>query len=109
MNNLFKLLLFIIYILVIGNSHAEEASYTTAYLYDPSAKLQVSDLNSLAMENSRPNLRLGFLSGAVWIRITTQPQHPSTASDALPVLLRVGSFQLDRIELHEWFEGQWRQ
>jgi signal transduction histidine kinase len=83
--------------------------YETAYVYDPKGDLQVSDMASQTMATYKNDLRLGFRSGAVWIRFTPQTSPSATGSNTLASVLRVWPFVLDRIELHEWVEGQWTQ
>jgi signal transduction histidine kinase len=84
-------------------------SFETAYLYDPTERLQIEDLPGQEMKPYQGDLRLGFLPGPVWIRITTQVRpHAGGANDLAPVL-RVSPYGLDRVELHEWVQGQWKQ
>ena len=89
---------------------AESAlSFETAYLYDPTERLKIEDLPAQEMKPYQGDLRLGFSPGPVWIRITTQVSpHAAGANDMAPVL-RVSPYGLDRIELHEWVQGQWKQ
>jgi signal transduction histidine kinase len=84
-------------------------SFETAYLYDPTEHLQIGDLPAQDMKPYQGDLRLGFRRGAVWIRITTQAGPAATGANDLPPVLRVGPYVLDRVELHEWVEGQWQQ
>jgi len=88
---------------------AAEMSYKKAYLHDPSGRWQISDLQSQAMENYSNDLRLGFRSGAVWIRITVPAHQPVSESETQPYVLRTGPYHLDRIELHQWLKGEWKQ
>jgi len=88
---------------------AAEMSYDKAYLHDPSGRMQISDVQSQAMENYSGDLRLGFRRGAVWIRITVPAHQPVSVDETHPPVLRIGSYQLDRIELHQWLKGEWKQ
>ena len=84
-------------------------SFETAYLYDPTERLQIEDLAAQEMKPYQGDLRLGFSPGPVWIRITTQVSpHAGGVNDLAPVL-RVSPYGLDRVELHEWVQGQWKQ
>jgi signal transduction histidine kinase len=84
-------------------------SFETAYLYDPTERLQIEDLPAQDMKPYQGDLRLGFSPGPVWIRITTQVNpHSGGVNDLAPVL-RVSPFVLDRVALHEWVQGQWKQ
>lgn len=83
-------------------------SFETAYLYDPTGRLQIKDLPTQDMKPYQGDLRLGFRPGAAWIRITTPGSPSATGVHELAPVLRVGPLVLDRVELHEKVEGQWK-
>ena len=84
-------------------------SFETAYLYDPTERLQIEDLPAQDMKPYQGDLRLGFSPGPVWIRITTQVNPDARGVNDLAPVLRVSPFVLDRVELYEWVQGQWKQ
>jgi signal transduction histidine kinase len=84
-------------------------SFETAYLYDPTEGLQIGDLPAQDMQSYQGDLRLGFRPGPVWIRITIQGNPDAGGVNDLAPVLRVSPYGLDRVELHEWVQGQWKQ
>ena len=84
-------------------------SFETAYLYDPTERLQIADLPAQDMRRFQGDLHLGFRPGPVWIRITTQASSEAAGFNALAPVLRIGPYVLDRVELHQWVDGQWTQ
>ena len=84
-------------------------SFETAYLYDPTGRLQIGDLPAQDMQPYQGDLRLGFRPGPVWIRITTRASPDAGEVNDTAQVLRVGPYVLDHVELHEWVGGQWKQ
>jgi len=87
---------------------AQALSFETAYLYDPTERMQIGDLPGHNMTGYQGDLRMGFQTGAVWIRITTQASPSATGVNDLAPVVRVGPLVLDHVELHEWVKGQWK-
>ena len=84
-------------------------SFETAYLYDPTGRLQIGDLPAQDMQPYQGDLRLGFRPGPVWIRITTRASPDAGEVNDTAQVLRIGPYVLDHVELHEWVGGQWKQ
>lgn len=87
--------------LALGSGYVAER----AYYRDPQ---QAFTPDTVTKEDFLPytgDLRLGYQTGAGWIRLKINTSDTQVAD---PLILRVGPYLLDRIELHEEVNGQWQ-
>ncbi len=91
-----------------GVAAAQAIPVETAYLYDPTGRLKIEDLPAQNLTRFEGDLSLGLREGAGWIRITTQAMPALAGVNDLAPVLRIGSWALDRIDVHEWVEGKWK-
>jgi len=92
--------------------YAAEPGYSVvkAYHRDSAAEVSIDDLAASRFTPYKGPLRLGFEPSAVWVELTLLPL-AATAADVVdansPLVLRVGPYSLDRIEVYESVAGQW--
>ena len=93
-------------------AYAAELSYsvTQAYHLDVAAEVSIDTIGTRHFSHYAGPLRLGFQSDPVWVELTLTPSKTVVADfvDAKnPLILRVGPYALDRIEVYEFVAGQW--
>jgi len=92
--------------------YAAELGYSVTKAYHTDSEADVS-IDAVATRHFNPYegaLRLGFERDAVWVELTLTPLK-GMANDVVdaknPLILRVGPYSLDRIEVYEFVAGQW--
>ena len=82
-----------------------------AYLNDGQNQTSIDAISQAPFAPFAGDLRLGLLQGATWIRFRINHNDPSgkrAAADAgNPLILRVGPYTLDQIDLYENYGGRW--
>jgi len=107
-----RLVFFLVISLLQMPGYAAELGYSVAQAYHREAAAEVS-VDTVAAHHFTPYtglLRLGFEPDAVWVKLTMTPLEAETTDfvDAqTPLVLRVGPYSLDRIEVYESVAGQW--
>jgi signal transduction histidine kinase len=90
-----------------------EISVERAFLLDPDARFNIETAAAAAFTPFDNDLSKGFRNNAVWLRLhITQPakvadQPARTEVDNARLILRVGPYFLDKIELFEMQDGKW--
>jgi signal transduction histidine kinase len=80
-----------------------------AYFHDEAAGLDIHEVQQKVFQPFAKSVRLGFLRGDTWIRVTRQPDQASHAVVAgeLPWVVRVGPHYLDHVWMYQWLDGRW--
>jgi hypothetical protein len=82
-----------------------------SYYYDDTTKLTINDINAVKFQPFTDDLRQGILRGSTWIKLTISKSKDfdfvSSEYNVFPLVLGVGSFTLDHIELYEDVHGGW--
>ncbi len=107
-----RLVFLFVFALFQITGHAAEQSYsvTQAFHRDVAADASINTIGMRQFSRYEGSLRLGYEPGAAWIELTLTPLSPNTADvvdTKNPLILRVGPYSLDRIELYEFVAGQW--
>jgi signal transduction histidine kinase len=95
--------------------HAQEFSYTIekSYSSDLAETIGLDELHQAPFIPYQYDLHLGFQDKPVWLRFDIKPQSNFGNNKASPfagdsqIVLRLGPYQLDSIELFEPQDGQW--
>ena len=92
--------------------YAAELGYSVmqAYHRDAAAQVSIDDVATRHFTPYEGPLRLGFKPDAIWIELSLMPLKVTATEfdDAKnPLIVRVGHYSLDRIELYEFIAGQW--
>jgi len=80
-----------------------------AYFHDEAAGLDIHEVQQKAFQPFDKSLRLGFLRGDTWIRVTRQPDpsDPAVGDGELPWVVRMGPHYLDHVWMYQQLDGRW--
>lgn len=85
---------------------------TQSYYHDAENKTSFAALTDVEFSEFRGDLSLGFRQGVTWIRFDIKPLETEDkklgASPNQALILQVGPYALDHLDLHEKVEGHWR-
>ena len=103
--------LFLLCLLAPVYSATPDITVERAFLYDPESSFDIETAAKASYTPIDKDLSLGFRKGMVWMRLNikpalTQPKN-SAQSDNDRLILRVGPYFMDRIELFELAAGKW--
>ncbi len=107
-----RLVFFLVIALFQMPGYTAELGYsvTQAYHRDAAAEVSIATVATRHFIPYEGLLRLGFESDAVWVELRMTPIK-AVATDFVdaknPLVLRVGPYSLDRIEVYEYVAGQW--
>jgi signal transduction histidine kinase len=110
MKNLFFLLL----LFLQAQAHALVPGYTVerAYWHDAQNQAAMEDMAQAPFAPFVGRLRLGLQQGATWVRFRIHRNDPSdqraVAAPDNPLILRVGPYTLDHVDLYENYAGKWQ-
>ncbi len=101
---------FLLWVVTLPGQAAGQEAYAVdrAFYRDTNEAISLSTLPNAQFESYAGDLRLGYQPGVTWLRLTLQPNEAGTPGGDQPLIVRVGPLYLDRIELYEWVDGQWR-
>jgi len=110
-----EFMLRLVFLLVIAllqlPAYAAELGYsvTQSFHRDAAADASINTIGTRHFSRYEGDLRLGHEPGAAWIELTLTPLTPNAniVETKNPLILRVGPYSLDRIELYEFVAGQW--
>jgi signal transduction histidine kinase len=107
-----RLVFLLVFALFQIPGYAAELGYsvTQAYHRDAAAQVSIDDIATRHFTPYEGPLRLGFEPNAIWVELTLAPLKAIAAEvgdDKNPLIVRVGPYFLDRIELYEFIAGQW--
>ena len=82
-----------------------------SYIHDDKNSLGIGDMAGQVFAPYEGDLRLGYTPGTTWVRIDITP-NPGASDGAAPpartpLLLRVGPYSLDHLDLYQRVHGQW--
>ena len=84
-----------------------------AYFIDTQAQFDIESVATAPFKNSNKKLNLGYKQGSIWIRLKITPSTDQSLSQVKPasetVIVRVGSHDLNTIELYESDAGKWQR
>ena len=107
----FILFLWLLFFLAPAHSATSAINVERAYLTDPESSLDIETAAKASFIHFDNDLNLGFIEGAVWLRLDIAPAAKRSADDVAHfidrLILRVGPYFLDRIELFEMIDGEW--
>ncbi len=80
-----------------------------AYFHDETASTDIQEIGQKNFQPFEKSLRLGFMRGDTWIRLTS---NPFEAEDSLPKgeqswVVRVGPHYLDHLWMYQWVGQRW--
>ena len=80
-----------------------------AYFHDETAGLDIQEAQHKSFKPFDKSLRLGFLRGDTWIRVTQQPDQSdhNVVDGELPLVVRVGPHYLDHVWMYQQLDGRW--
>ena len=80
-----------------------------AYFHDEAAGLDIHEVQQKVFQPFANSLRLGFMRGDTWIRVTRQPDPSDLVVGAgeLPWVVRMGPHYLDHVWMYQWLDGRW--
>ena len=80
-----------------------------AYFHDETAGLDIQGAQHKPFKPFDKSLRLGFLRGDTWIRVTQQPDQSdhNVVDGELPWVVRVGPHYLDHVWMYQLLDGRW--
>ncbi len=80
-----------------------------AYFHDEAAGLDIQGVQHKPFKPFDKSLRLGFLRGDTWIRVTQQPDQSDhkVVDGELPWVVRVGPHYLDHVWMYQQLDGRW--
>ena len=108
-----KKILFLLLLLLHSLAWASLSGYDIerTYFHDAKNQTSIDDVTQAPFAPFAGDLRMGFQRGVTWIRFRIHHNDPSgkhvvaTAGD--PLILRVGLYTLDQIDLYENYGGIW--
>jgi len=83
--------------------------FESAYLKDPSNALTAEQVRTAPFQAYQGSLAMGFVPGAVWVRLTLNPVEAEPDGRATEAVLRVSPSQLERVDLFVQTNGHWTQ
>ena len=102
-----------IFLLLLGMvcpiAQATEPVRELAYFHDETASTDIEEIHQKAFLPFDQSLRLGFVRGDTWIRVTSSPvglDHNLLAGDETRVI-RVGPHYLDHVWMYQWVGQRW--
>ncbi len=82
-----------------------------SYYYDDTTKLTINDVQGVKFQPFSEDLRQGIRRGSTWIKVEISKSKDfdliSSEYNVFPLVLGVGGFTLDHIELYEDVQGSW--
>lgn len=102
---IFSLLLAMACPIAQASGHVREL----AYFQDETASTDIEDVHHKAFLPFDRSLRLGFVRGDTWIRVTSRPvahDHDLLPGDETRVI-RVGPHYLDHVWMYQWVDQRW--
>ena len=80
-----------------------------AYFHDETAGLDIQGVQHKPFKPYDKSLRLGFMRGDTWIRVTQQPDQSDhkVVDGELPLVIRVGPHYLDHVWMYQQLDGRW--
>ena len=80
-----------------------------AYFHDETAGLDIQGAQHKPFKPFDKSLRLGFMRGDTWIRVTQQPDQSdhNVVDGELPWVVRVGPHYLDHVWMYQLLDGRW--
>ena len=80
-----------------------------AYFHDETASTDIQEIGQKNFQAFEKSLRLGFMRGDTWIRLTSTPLE---ADDSLSKgeqswVVRVGPHYLDQLSMYQWVDQRW--
>ena len=91
----------------LAQANAPDLRLEQALLKDPQARLSIEQVAASEFAPHKVNQILGFVPGAVWIRLQVRPEQGGAARGPINFALRIGPNNLEQIELYFQREGQW--
>ena len=80
-----------------------------AYFHDETAGLDIQGVQHKPFKPYDKSLRLGFMRGDTWIRVTQQPDQSdhNVVDGELPLVVRLGPHYLDHVWMYQQLDGRW--
>ena len=80
-----------------------------AYFHDETASTNIQEIGQKNFQAFEKSLRLGFMRGDTWIRLTSTPLEAddSLSKGELSWVVRVGPHYLDQLSMYQWVDQRW--
>ncbi|MEI7515715.1 MAG: ATP-binding protein [Betaproteobacteria bacterium] len=90
---------------------AEGFTVARSYVHDEENALTVNAMGHIAWTPYGGDLRLGYTPGTTWVRVDITPSESASGLPAAavhtPLVMRVGPYSLDHLNLYQRIDGQW--
>ena len=103
--------LLLLHLFLAVNVVQAQVQIEQSYYYDDTKKLTINDVNGVKFQPFSDDLRQGIRRGSTWIKVAISKSKDfdfvSSEYNVFPLVLGVGNFTLDHIELYEDVQGSW--
>ena len=102
-----------IFLLIFGiglpSTQAAEPVRELAYFHDETGGLDIHEVQQKSFKPFDKSVRLGFLRGDTWVRVTSQPDGAghNLGDNEIPRVVRVGPHYLDHLWMYQWRDERW--
>ena len=88
-----------------------QVQFDQSFYYDETSKLAIDDVNGIDFQPFADDLRQGIFKGSTWIKVAISKSKDfdrvSSEYNVFPLVLGIGNFNLDHIEMYESVNGIW--
>ena len=88
-----------------------QVQFDQSYYYDDLSILTINDVNGIDFHPFTGDLRQGIFKGTTWIKVAITKSKDfdqiSLENNVFPLIVGVGNFNLDHIEIYESVKGSW--
>ena len=88
-----------------------QVQFEQSFYYDETTKLTIDDVNGIDFQPFSDDLRQGIFKGSTWIKVVISKSKDfdriSREYNVFPLVVGLGNFNLDHIEMYEAVNGLW--
>ena len=88
-----------------------QVQFEQSFYYDETTKLTIDDVNGIDFQPFSDDLRQGIFKGSTWIKVVISKSKDfdriSSVYNVFPLVIGLGNFNLDHIEMYEPVNGIW--
>jgi hypothetical protein len=88
-----------------------QVQFDQSYYYDDLSILTINDVNGIDFQPFSDDLRQGIFKGSTWIKVVISKSKDfdriSSEYNVFPLVIGLGNFNLDHIEMYEPVNGIW--